>query len=155
MSQPADYYALLGLRRKATGDEIKRAYRKLVFRYHPDRNPDDDEAAAKLKEIIEAYDVLSNPEKRGSYDKSTWKPFEQSGDGDGAADSTNGFAFSYEYKAKASPEPRCPQCLTTGISHVVSRKASSGSGRGKQFISGPFQVIFCDECGHVYGVVAA
>jgi curved DNA-binding protein CbpA len=151
LKDPVDYYSLLGIRRKATADEIKRAYRKLVFRYHPDRNPNDDEAAAKLKEIIEAYDTLSSPEKRASYDKATWKPFEPSHDGDGVA-GANGFAFGYEFKTKLEPEPRCPQCLTTGISHVISRKATGGSGRGKQFISSPFQVIFCDQCGHVYGI---
>ena len=154
MNNAADYYSLLGIKRKATGDEIKRAYRKLVFRYHPDRNPNDDEAAATLKEIIEAYDVLSNPEKRASYDNATWAPFEES-NGNGAGGSTNGFGFAHEFKAKLDPEPRCPQCATSGIAHVISRKASGGSGRGKQFTSSPFQVIFCDHCGHVYGVASA
>jgi DnaJ-class molecular chaperone len=154
VNQIADYYSLLGVKRKATPEEIKRAYRRLVFRYHPDRNPNDDEAAAKLKEIIEAYDVLSNSEKRSSYDNATWQPFENSRDGGGTG-TVNGFGFAHDFKTKAEPEPRCPKCLTTGIGHVISRKANGASGRGKQFILSPFQIIFCDQCGHVYGVTGS
>ena len=64
-----DYYEILGVERTATVEEIKRAYRKLALRYHPDRNPDDDEAESKFKEAAEAYEVLSNPEKRRHYDR--------------------------------------------------------------------------------------
>ncbi|WP_457652026.1 molecular chaperone DnaJ [Rhodocaloribacter sp.] len=64
-----DYYEILGVERTATVEEIKRAYRKLALQYHPDRNPDDDDAESKFKEAAEAYEVLSNPEKRQRYDR--------------------------------------------------------------------------------------
>lgn len=63
-----DYYRILGVSRNATQDEIKSAFRKLALKYHPDRNPGDKDAEAKFKEINEAYEVLSNPEKRKLYD---------------------------------------------------------------------------------------
>jgi curved DNA-binding protein len=64
-----DYYKILGVDRKASEEEIKRAYRKLALQYHPDRNPDDKQAEEKFKEINEAYQVLSDPEKRTRYDQ--------------------------------------------------------------------------------------
>ncbi len=64
-----DYYKILGLEPDATSDEIKRAYRKLALQYHPDRNPGDKAAEDKFKEINEAYQVLSDPEKRARYDQ--------------------------------------------------------------------------------------
>ncbi|RMD98009.1 MAG: molecular chaperone DnaJ [Calditrichaeota bacterium] len=63
-----DYYEVLGVRRDATEEEIKRAYRKLAMQYHPDRNPGDHEAEEKFKEAAEAYEVLKDPEKRKRYD---------------------------------------------------------------------------------------
>lgn len=63
------YYEVLGVAREADAEEIKRAYRKLAFQYHPDRNPDDPEAEAKFKEASEAYDCLRDPEKRSIYDR--------------------------------------------------------------------------------------
>jgi molecular chaperone DnaJ len=63
-----DYYEVLGVGRSATNDELKRAFRKLAMQYHPDRNPDDPMAAERFKECSEAYEVLSDPEKRRSYD---------------------------------------------------------------------------------------
>lgn len=62
-----DYYALLGVHRAASETELKRAYRKLSFKYHPDKNPDP-QAEVHFKEIVEAYDVLSDPAKRSAYD---------------------------------------------------------------------------------------
>ncbi|MCG8529920.1 MAG: molecular chaperone DnaJ, partial [Desulfovibrionales bacterium] len=64
-----DYYEVLGVSKNATQDEIKKAYRKQAIKYHPDKNPGDAEAEAKFKESAEAYEVLSNQEKRSRYDR--------------------------------------------------------------------------------------
>jgi len=64
-----DYYEVLGVDRKAGAEEIKRAYRKMAIKYHPDKNPGNKEAEAKFKECAEAYEVLSAPEKRQRYDQ--------------------------------------------------------------------------------------
>jgi DnaJ-class molecular chaperone len=64
-----DYYEVLGLKKKASADEIKSAYRKLARQYHPDRNPGDKQAEANFKEVQEAYDVLSDSTKRAQYDR--------------------------------------------------------------------------------------
>ena len=78
----ADYYATLGVDKKASPEEIKKAYRALARRYHPDRNPDDKQAEAKFKEISQAHDVLSDPEKRKQYDSGSG-PFANPGPGGG------------------------------------------------------------------------
>jgi molecular chaperone DnaJ len=64
-----DYYAVLGIRPGASSEEIKKAYRELVFRYHPDRNPGDQEAETKIREINAAYEVLSDIEARQTYER--------------------------------------------------------------------------------------
>ena len=69
MAEKRDYYEVLGVERNANADEIKKAYRKAAIKYHPDKNPGDKEAEEKFKEAAEAYDVLSNPEKRARYDQ--------------------------------------------------------------------------------------
>jgi curved DNA-binding protein len=76
-----DYYKVLGVERKASQKDIKQAYRKLARQYHPDVNPGDTSAQEKFKEINEAYEVLSDPEKRKKYDTlgADWKRYQQAG----------------------------------------------------------------------------
>ena len=69
MAEKRDYYEILEVTKTATVEEIKKAYRKKAIQYHPDKNPGDKEAEEKFKEAAEAYDVLSNPEKRSRYDQ--------------------------------------------------------------------------------------
>src|SRR5258706_14995913 len=64
-----DYYKLLELPRSATEADIKKAYRRLAMKYHPDRNPDDPESEHKFKEAKEAYEILCDPQKRAVYDQ--------------------------------------------------------------------------------------
>ncbi|MBN2059711.1 MAG: J domain-containing protein [Deltaproteobacteria bacterium] len=63
-----DYYQLMGISRESTGDEVRKAYRKLVMEYHPDRNRNDPNCEGRMKEINEAYQVLGDKEKRRQYD---------------------------------------------------------------------------------------
>jgi curved DNA-binding protein len=76
-----DYYKTLGVAKTATAEELRKAYRKLARKYHPDVNPNNKEAEEKFKEISEAHEVLSDPEKRKKYDTlgSDWKKYEQAG----------------------------------------------------------------------------
>lgn len=69
MATKRDYYEVLGVDKNASADEIKKAYRKKAIQYHPDKNPGDKEAEEKFKEAAEAYEVLSNPDKRARYDQ--------------------------------------------------------------------------------------
>lgn len=69
MAEKRDYYEVLGVPKNASDDEIKKAYRKLAIKYHPDKNPGDKTAEAKFKEINEAHDVLSDKQKRARYDQ--------------------------------------------------------------------------------------
>jgi len=87
MATRPDYYKTLGVDKKATPEEIKKAYRKLARRYHPDRNPDDKQAEERFKEISQAHDVLGDPEKRRHYDSGTG-PF-----AGGASGGANGPGF--------------------------------------------------------------
>ena len=76
-----DYYELLGVGRDVTEGDLKKAYRKLAVKYHPDKNQGDASAEAKFKEISEAYDVLKDSEKRAAYDRYGHDAFKQGGMG--------------------------------------------------------------------------
>lgn len=79
MAEKADFYETLGVNRNASGDDIKKAYRRLAKKYHPDINNGDSSSEAKFKEITAAYEVLSDPDKRSKYDTYGHRAFEQGG----------------------------------------------------------------------------
>ena len=91
MASKRDYYDILGVEKNATDDEIKRAYRKLAKKYHPDVNQGDSNSEAKFKEVNEAYEVLSNSQKRTKYDQFGHSAFEQGGSGGGFGAGFEGF----------------------------------------------------------------
>jgi curved DNA-binding protein len=159
-----DYYSVLGIAPGASAEEIKRAYRKMVFRFHPDRNPGNEEAVVKFKQVLDAYSVLTDAAKRSEYDGATQTGEGKSHHGDeqarepreSGATSGNGFGFDFAqgFKANVEAEPKCPVCSIAGVENIVSRRGASGTTRGKQFVTAPFNVIFCKTCGYVYGVTA-
>jgi molecular chaperone DnaJ len=67
-----NYYQVLGVSREASDEDIKKAYRKLVFEHHPDRNPEKPDSEARIREINVAYEIIGDPEKRRSYDRLSW-----------------------------------------------------------------------------------
>jgi len=93
-----DYYSILGVNKTASAEEIKKTFRKLALKYHPDRNPNDKQAEARFKEISEAYEVLSDEDKRKKYDQfgQYWKQASQNGgwSGSGVNTDVSGFDFS-------------------------------------------------------------
>lgn len=93
-----DFYELLGVSREASGDDIKKAFRKLAMQCHPDRNPGDKHAEQRFKDINEAYDVLKDDQKRAAYDRFGHAAFENGGRGPGAGDFgfSGGFADIFE-----------------------------------------------------------
>src|ERR1041384_3661772 len=143
MDASLNYYSLLGLERGATAEEIKRAYRKAVFRYHPDRNPGDNEAAEKFKQVLDGYEILSDKKKRLAYDEVTRSEDVKEEIEEEPAEEqepqfkdhpNQGFHFTQNFKHKTDPEPKCPSCSVSGTDHIVSRKGGAASARGKQFI---------------------
>ena len=81
-----DYYKILGVDEKASAEDIKKAYRKLAMKYHPDRNPDNKAAEEQFKEINEANEVLSDPQKRAKYDQlsNSYSSWQQAGGSPGS-----------------------------------------------------------------------
>jgi molecular chaperone DnaJ len=112
MASRPDYYKTLGVDKKATAEEIKKAYRKLARKYHPDRNPDDKAAEERFKEISQAHDVLGDPEKRKQYDSGSG-PFATGGGPGGGFGGFQGFDFD-----------------TSGMGDILSNLFGGGGGGG-------------------------
>ena len=91
MADKQDYYEVLGIQKGASADDIKRAYRQMAKKYHPDMNPDNKEAEQKFKEVNEAYEVLSDPDKKAKYDQYGHAAFEQGGGFGGGFGGFDGF----------------------------------------------------------------
>ena len=92
-----DFYEVLGVSKSASPEELKRAYRKLAMKHHPDRNPSDKSAEQKFKEINEAYDILKDDQKRAAYDRFGHAAFEQGGGrGPGDFGFSGGFADIFD-----------------------------------------------------------
>ncbi|MDE5707298.1 MAG: molecular chaperone DnaJ [Alistipes sp.] len=96
MAEKRDYYEVLGVAKNANADEIKKAYRKAAIQFHPDKNPGDAAAEEKFKEAAEAYDVLSNPEKRARYDQFGHAGMSGAAGGGGGFGGFGGGGFSME-----------------------------------------------------------
>ncbi len=91
----ADFYETLGVARDAAAEDLKKSYRKLAMKYHPDRNPDDAKAEQSFKDVNEAYEVLKDDEKRAAYDRFGHAAFEQGGGGGGPGGFGGGFATGF------------------------------------------------------------
>ena len=118
-----DYYEVLGVNKTATDDEIKKAYRKLAKQYHPDLHPGDKDAESKFKEINEAYEILSDPDKRSKYDQYGFAAFDpNAGFGGGAADSTTWGTFSAPFSAAA---------LAGSAASAAGRPSATAPGRAR------------------------
>ena len=93
-----DYYEVLGVEKGASGGDLKKAYRTLAMKYHPDRNAGDEEAELKFKELSEAYEILKDEQKRAAYDQYGHAAFEQGGGtrGGGGFDFGGGFADIFD-----------------------------------------------------------
>ena len=105
-----DYYEILGVAKNASAEELKKSYRKLAIKYHPDRNPDDDTAENKFKEIAEAYSVLSDEQKRAEYDaygvngpSENWDPFAGFREHFGGGDLFEQF-FGHRHERRSRPK---------------------------------------------------
>ena len=129
--QKRDYYEVLGLSKGASDDEIKRAYRKLAKKYHPDMNPGDKTAEAKFKEVNEAYSVLSDKDKRAKYDQfghaGVDPNFGAGGGGFGGFDMGDvdlGDLFGSSGCAAGTTAETCPDCRGTGTVRVQQRMGS-------------------------------
>jgi molecular chaperone DnaJ len=152
-----DYYEILGVERSASADEIKKAYRKLALKYHPDRNPDNKEAEAQFKEAAEAYEILSDQTKRQRYDQfghggvhsgsdyhqyaNAEEIFEHFGDIFGSIFGGGGGPHQRQRRRKAGPSPQRGHDLHQEIT-ISLKEAFTGS---KQEI-GVYRYQSCTDC---------
>lgn len=137
-----DYYKILGVGRNASQDEIKKAYRKLALKYHPDKTKGDKEAETKFKEISEAYEVLKDPEKRKKYDQfgQNWKQYQHAGAGQGGFDFSDFMRQRGRGRAHDWQEQSSPFGDTFHFEEVFT-----GGGGGRTGFSDFFEALFGEE----------
>ena len=144
-----DYYEVLGVDRESSQDEIKSAYRKMAFKYHPDRNQDDPDAESKFKEAAEAYEVLGNEEKRQTYDRfghagmggNGFSGFSSNEDIFGAFSDIFGEVFGFSAAGRSGNRPRAGADLRYNL-EVSFREAAKGAEVDIQI---PVEVA-CESC---------
>ena len=113
MAEKRDYYEVLGVSKGASEDEIKRAFKKMAKKYHPDLNPGNKEAEAKFKEVNEAYSVLSDADKKARYDQFGHAGVDPSYGGTGAGAGTGGiYAFDRHHLEGGLSEDRAAETDT-------------------------------------------
>jgi curved DNA-binding protein len=130
-----DYYKILGVAKSATQQEIKKAYRKLAAKFHPDKNPDDPKAEEKFKEVGEAYEVLKDPEKRKLYDQagSDWKRYQR------ANEQTGG---GFDWSQYARQQQGGGQYRTRVNMNDIFGDQAGGRGAGSSQGGSPFSSFF-------------
>jgi len=161
MADKRDYYEVLGLSKSATPDEIKKAYRQLAKKYHPDLNPDNKEAEAKFKEANEAYEILSDSDKKEKYDRFGFAGVDPSygaGQGGGGFGGFGGFDGGMEFDlgdlfgsffggfggggGRSNPNaPRRGSDIQTNI-YITFEEAAKGCKKTVEFQ----KIEVCDEC---------
>jgi molecular chaperone DnaJ len=144
-----DFYDILGVSKSADADELKRAYRKLAMQFHPDRNPGDNSAEQKFKDISEAYEVLKDDQKRAAYDRFGHAAFENGsrGPGDFAGGFSGGFADIFEEMFGAMGGRRTQAGPSRGSDLRYNLEVSlEDAFRGKQTTIRVATFAHCDAC---------
>ena len=136
-----DYYKILGVDKKASQDEIKRAYRVLAVKYHPDKNPDNKAAEEQFKLANEANEVLGNPEKRKKYDElgENWQQYEKQGNQSGGNPFSGNQGGQYRYEANGNDPFGGQSDFSDFFEQFFSGGARNGDGRTQNRKGGDYE----------------